>query len=260
MLKTYETPGNDDPVPPECRATVERIQDALDGAGTDALDADPHATACASCRERVRAARVLLSVLAMPGEPVAVPKDFANRVVEAVAEDQRVQTRRRFARTMMAWALAAAILMAAFVIFRPSKTLNLVPGPQPIVVDETVQQQRPTPAPAPHPKVPDPEPAPQPRPIRFGDAVANTSQAILDTPGPFTDSVAVAPKVLDVLTSPFKLPAPPADPMGTALEPARKSLTELPIAARTGLEPVTGTAEKAFARFLRDVGSVKPNS
>ena len=72
--------------------------------------------------------------------------------------------------------------------------------------------------------------------------------------------MAVAPKVFDVLTGPFRLPAPPADPMANALEPARKSLAELPVAARAGLEPVTGTAEKAFARFLRDVGSVTPNS
>jgi hypothetical protein len=48
--------------------------------------------------------------------------------------------------------------------------------------------------------------------------------------------------------------------MGTALAPARKSLSEIPVAARAGLEPVTDTAEKAFTRFLRDVGSVKPNS
>ena len=104
------------------------------------------------------------------------------------------------------------------------------------------------------------EPAPEPRPIRFGEAVANTEQAILDTPQPFAGSMAVAPKVFDALTSPFKLPAQPADPMGVALEPARKSLAEIPVAARAGLEPVTGTAEKAFNRFLRDVGSVKPNS
>jgi hypothetical protein len=50
------------------------------------------------------------------------------------------------------------------------------------------------------------------------------------------------------------------DPMNQALEPARKTLAELPSVARTGLEPITGTAEKAFHRFLRDLNSVKPNS
>ena len=94
MLKTYQTP-EDEPVPPECRTTVDRIQTALDGAGTDALDADPHATACAACRERVRAARVLLCVLAMPSEPVAVPEGFADRVVEAMKTERYARIRRR---------------------------------------------------------------------------------------------------------------------------------------------------------------------
>lgn len=258
MLKVYETP-DEEPLPHECRATVGRIQDALDGNG-DALDADAHATACPACRERVRAARVLLSVLALPPEPVAVPEGFADRVVTAVAEDRRVQTRRRFARATVALALAAGILLAVFAIFRPEKAPELVPGPRPIVVGPESVQQSPEAAPAPHPKERAPDQAPEPRPIRFGDAVANTSQAILDTPKPFAESVAVAPKVLDVLTGPFKLPAAPADPMGAALEPARKSLAELPVAAREGLQPVTNTAEKAFTRFLRDVGSVKPHS
>jgi hypothetical protein len=255
MLKVYETP-EDEPVPPECRVTVDRIQNALDGNG-DALDADPHATACAACRERVRAARVLLSVLAIPGEPVAVPAGFANRVVEAMKTERYARIRRRsYVGTV--GALAAAVLLAvglAWYFENPHQPVVFTkPAVTPLERAET--------APTPREKDPGktPEPAPEPRPIRFGDAVANTGQAILDTPKPFADSMAVAPKVLDVLTSPFKLPAPPADPMGVALEPARKSLAEIPIAAREGLQPVTGTAEKALARFLRDMGSVKPNS
>ena len=55
-------------------------------------------------------------------------------------------------------------------------------------------------------------------------------------------------KLTDALTRP-----PPAG----RLEPARKSLADLPDAARAGLEPVTGTAQKAFARLLRDVGAVQ---
>lgn len=254
MLKVYETP-EDEPVPPECRATVDRIQNALDGASGDALDADPHATACPACRERVRAARVLLSVLALPSEPVAVPEGFANRVVEAMKAERYTRIRRR-SYVGAIGALAAAVLLAVGLAW------YFEPAPQPVVFTKPVAPppERAELAPAPREKGPNPEQAPEPRPIRFGDAVANTGQAILDTPKPFAESVAVAPKVLDVLTSPFKLPAPPADPMGAALEPARKSLAEIPIAAREGLQPVTGTAEKAFARFLRDVGSVKPNS
>jgi hypothetical protein len=255
MLKTYQTP-EDEPVPPECRATVERIQNALDGNG-DSLDADSHATACLACRERIRAARVLLSVLAIPSEPVAVPAGFADRVVEAMKTERYARIRRR-SYVGSIGALAAAVLLAVGLAW------YFDPPRQPVVFNEkapVLPTERVEVAPPPREKEEQAKPtAPEPRPIRFGDAVANTSQAILDTPTPFAESVAVAPKVFDVLTSPFKMPAPPADPMGAALEPARKSLAEIPIAARVGLEPVTGTAEKAFARFLRDVGSVKPNS
>ncbi len=250
-MKVYETP-DDEPVPPECRATVARIQSALDG-DADTLAADLHPTACAACRERVRAARVLLSVLATPAEPVAVPAGFADRVVKAMWEDKHVRTRRGVYKAVAYLALAAAVLFAAFAIFDKSHVVK----DHGMALPHREIAQQPEVAPAPREKLP---PAPEARPIRFGEAVANTGQAIRDTPRPFAESVAVAPKVFDVLTGPFRLPAPPADPMANALEPARKSLAELPVAARAGLEPVTGTAEKAFARFLRDVGSVTPNS
>ncbi|MBN9120074.1 MAG: hypothetical protein J0I06_13070 [Planctomycetes bacterium] len=255
MFKVHPTP-EDEPVAPECRATVELIQRALDGdAPTDALDADGHASACPACRERVRAAQVLLSVLAIPAEPVALPAGFAERVLTAVAEDRRVRVRGRVYKTAARLALAAAVLVGVWFIAKPTDpapTGDVVAVPPPNAPDV---------APPPREKAPAPEPAPEPRPIRVGDALASTGQAILDVPKPLAESVAVAPKVLDALSNPFKLPAAPVtDPMATALEPARRSLADLPVAARHGLEPVTGTAEKALARFLRDVGSVKPNS
>src|SRR5438309_306558 len=74
-----------------------------------------------------------------------------------------------------------------------------------------------------------PAPAQDARPIRFDEAVANTEQVIRDTPRPFMESVSVAPKVFDLLTGPFKTPA---DPMASALAPTRKSLAEIPAAAR----------------------------
>lgn len=253
-MKDYEPPEAE-PVPPECRATVDLIQRALDGDATaDALDADSHALACTACRERVRAARVLLSALATPAEPVAVPAGFADRVVMAMWAERHERTRNRsFAAAL--WAIAAGILLVIGLVWLTSPTKKEVPHPEDLV--QTPQQ--PTPAPESRPNPPAPEPVPELRPIRVGDALASTGQAILDAPKPLAESVAVAPKLLDVLSGPFKMPAP-ADPMTTSLEPARKSLADLPEAARTGLEPVTGTAEKAFNRFLRDMGSVKPNS
>src|SRR5262245_30483861 len=110
MLKAYESP-EDEPTPPACRATVELIQRALDGdAPAAALDADAHASACVACRARVRAARALLSVLATPAEPVAVPEGFVDRVVQSMYAERRQRTRlRSFAAAV--GALAAAILL-----------------------------------------------------------------------------------------------------------------------------------------------------
>jgi hypothetical protein len=258
-MLTAHNAFEDDPVSPECRATVARIQSALDGAVpgsrvSESLDSDPHPAACPACRERVRTARVLLSVLAAPAEPVAVPDGFADRVVKAMWEERHARTRRR-TYGAMAGLIAAALLVALgwYLIDPPAK-------PQPPVFVKDAIVSRPPEAPAPREKTPTPTSAPDPRPIHLGDEVAKAGQAILDTPKPLAESVAVAPKLFDALTSPLKLSSPPADPMATALEPARRSLAELPLAAQASLEPVTGTAEKALNRFLRDVGSVKPNS
>jgi hypothetical protein len=70
---------------------------------------------------------------------------------------------------------------------------------------------------------------------------------------PIADPVLGAPGVLDWFTGTVSLPAgPPA-----SFEPTRDALVELPGAARTGLEPVTSTTQKAFARLLRDVSSMQ---
>src|SRR5262245_31552458 len=118
MLKPYDPSENETELPPECRATVERIQRALDGEITpESLDtqAGAHATTCPACRERIRAARVLLSALATPREQVAVPSGFADRVVTAMQKDRQVQTRRTVYRAVAWVAIAAAVLLAIFV-------------------------------------------------------------------------------------------------------------------------------------------------
>jgi hypothetical protein len=256
-MMTPEVPEHE-PVPPECRATAELIQRVLDGeAAPGALEADPHAGACPACRQRVRAASALAALFATPRAPVAVPAGFADRVVKAVQEDRRAEMRRKVASTgakaAACAAIAAAVVVAAFVL-RPPQPRPDVPGKPP----EVAKQHEPEVAPAPHAK--EAAPAPQPRPIRLGEEFAKAEQRLLEVPNPLAESAAVAPKLFDALGSALKLPDMPNDPMGAALEPARKSLSELPVVAQAGLEPVTGTAEKAFRRFLSDVGSVKPRS
>jgi hypothetical protein len=247
-----------DPVPPECRATAELIQRVLDGeAAPGPLEADPHAGACPACRQRVRAARALLAMFAAPREPVVVPAGFTDRIGKAVQDDRHAAAWRKVASTgatvAACAAIAAAVVIAAFVL-RPPQPQPDVPGKPP----EVARRQGPEVAPAPHAK--GAAPAPQPRTIRLADELAKAEQKLLEVPNPLAESAAVAPKLFGALGSALKMPDMPNDPMAGALEPARKSLSELPGAAQAGLEPVTGTAEKAFKRFLSDVGAVKPRS
>lgn len=262
MPKPYD-PFDDDsgPVAPECRATVELVQAVLDGeAAPAALDADPHAGACATCRERARGARVLLSVLDAPSEPVPVPVDFADRVLRALGRAEWAEVRRpaprRATASAVGWAaLVVAVLVAAFIVaLRPTPkggtgdTADMAGG-----APRRAEPRRPEAAPAPHEKSPDPSP------LHIGDEVAKAGQVLRDAPTPIADSVAVAPKLFDAFAEVLARSGPVA-PMGDTLEPARKSLAELPAAARRGLEPVTDTAQKAIERLLRDVASVKPSS
>lgn len=245
-MRAPDHPPDAELTPPACRATVAGIQRALDGQpAADALDADPHAGACVSCRARLRAARVLLAVLATPAEQASARAGFADRVLDAVQADRRAGVfRRRLTGAAGAFALAAAVLVAAFAVVGPT------PAPGPLPPRETAKPVEVVPEPRPNP-------VPEPRPIRVGDEFARATQALRDVPKPLTDSVAVAPKLFDALSDPFTGPVP--GPMG-ALEPARKSLSDLPDAARTGLAPVTGTTQKAFDKFLRDVASFTPKS
>jgi hypothetical protein len=226
------------PVPPVCRPMMDRLQLVLDGAlPAAALDADAHAVACPACRARVAAARLVLSALAAPGG-FPIPSSLTDGILSAVREDRHTRIRRRSYAVAVgvAVALAASLLLVGW--------LGKAPTPEPFVPEQASDVAH---------------VAPEPRPVRIGDEFAKVGQALLGSSRPITEPVAGAPRALagltDVLTRP---PAP-----GTEFEPARKSLAELPDAARAGLEPVTGTAEKAFARLMRDIGAVqvsKPKS
>ncbi len=238
-------------LPPECHATDRLIQRALDGeTPLCELEADPHAAVCRACQQRTRAARAFAVVFATPSAPVAVPADFTDRVVNALQHDRRSDVWRKAARTtgkaITCAALAAAVVIAAFVM-RPTPPRHGTPDKLP----ELAKQAGPELAPARHSV---------PATIRLGDEFAKVEQKFLEVPRPLAESGAAAPKLLAALGSALKLPEAPNHPMPDILAPARRSLAELPVAAQSGLEPVTGTAEKAFKRFLSDMGAVTPRS
>src|SRR5262245_12390648 len=214
------------PVPPACRPTVERLQLVLDGESpAAAIDADPHAAACAACRGRIAAAR-----------EIPVPPGLTDAILSAVHEDRYARIRRR----SYAWTIGIGVAVAASLLLVGWLTRT---PPQPLV---------------PLPFVPAPDTthvAPEPRPVRIGDEFSKLGVALRGSSKPITEPAAAAPQMFGQLTDALTRPVAPA----AEFEPARRSLAELPDAARAGLEPVTGTAQKAFSRLLRDVGAVQVN-
>src|SRR4029079_4656882 len=100
------------------------------------------------------------------------------------------------------------------------------------------------------PKTQQPEPGPEPRPVRIGDEFSKAGLALRGAPRTIADSAIATPQVFVKVTDVLTRPTPEA-----VLPSPRAALAEIPDVARAGLEPVTGTAQKAFARLLRDVGS-----
>lgn len=225
-----------DPVPPACGPTVARLQAVLDGGvPVAALDADPHAAGCGACRERARAARLLLSVY--PAAPaVVVPSGFADAVLAGVRADRRKRAALRVVGAVAG--LAAAVALVVWSPWTPA-----APNKPELVERPPVVESQPE-------RVP---------PVRFGEKLAEAGGALKASSKAWAEPVAAAPKLFAALTETVATPAAPPAP---EVQPVRASLAELPDAARAGLEPVTGSAQKAWKRLLRDVGAVsaKPKS
>jgi len=231
------TPNADCLIPPACRATVDRLQLVLDGDETTAnLELDPHPAVCAACRGRIAAARIMLSILATPAEPRVSP-ELTNRILNSLGADRRTRTRRRAFALAGGFAFAAAACVALWFAW---------PTPLPGQPDVAVV----------NPVPPVVEPAPEPPPIRIGAELTKAGQALRDTPKAITSSASAAPEMFAKLTDAFTRPATPL----TEIDAPGAALADIPTATRTGLEPVTGTAQKAFARLMRDVGGIAGNA
>jgi hypothetical protein len=221
-----------DPTPPACGPTVALIQAVLDGdRPAAALDADVHADGCPTCRGRVRSARLLLAVYpARPANP-AVPSGLTDAILAGVRADRRK-------RVLRPWAGAAAGLAAAVAVVVWSPWNPTADRPDVLV-------ERP--------------PVVEPPPVRVAAELAKAGDALKEGSLAWVEPAAAAPKLFAALTESVAAPIVPPPP---EVEPVRQSLAELPDAARAGLEPVAGSARKAWDRLLRDVGAVaaKPKS
>lgn len=240
-----------DPVAPVCRPTVDRLQQVLDGEQPAAvLDTDPHADACPVCQDRIRAARLLLAVLAAPSERLAVPAGLADTVLAGVRVERRAQFRRRVFAVAGGCAVAAAVLIAVWLQWG-----NPVAAP-PNHGGPDMALAPPVPG---SPPAAQPEQAPPPRPaVRISNQLAKAGQAFRDSFRTIADPTDSTQEMFPNVAGALSWNS--TSPVSVALEPARQSLAEIPGAARAGFEPVTGSAEKAFHRLMRDVGAVQPGS
>jgi hypothetical protein len=230
-MNLYRGPDSDAPdaVPPGCRPAVDRLQAFLDDRRSpNELLADPHVAGCADCRDRVRAAGVVLDLLSFALDAVTVPAGFADAVSADLLADRR--RRLRFAARAVGGLAVAACLAVAFGVWWNQSAPD-------VVKNET-----------PHPRT-EPERAPPPR---LGDQFAEAGDAIRSLTAKAADPPMPTPNGFGPLAGVFTAPPP------MPLEPAAQSLSALPDAARASLEPVTGPAYRAFSRLLEDVSAVQP--
>ena len=225
-------PERDIPIPPECGPTVVRIQSVLDRVHpASILSADVHASSCAACRSRVASALRMIELFA---EPVSVRPGFADLILAEVAQDRRTRFRRKAAAVFGGFAMAAAIGLALW-MNQPK--------------DTSIAKQEALPAPQ--------QPAPVP-PIRVNDELARATEAIRESTRAIAEPAEAAPRLVASLTD--TLLKAPTVPVGYDLGPAGQSLADIPDAAKSGLEPVGNTAQKAFNRLLRDVTAMQPKA
>lgn len=256
MMRHTDFNTDDRSLPPVCRQTVDRLQCVLDGEiPCSALDSDPHPLSCSACRERIAAAKLLISALSLPAEAIAVSRGLTDKIVASILDERKAEhrsyIRRRILTSVGGLAIAAGVLITIWLRwFDSSRQNELAQNPE---AANTQQANSPTNTP------PEPHQAPAPRPVRLGEEFSKAEQAFLDSSRPITEPAAVAPQVLFKLTDALTSSADPT----SEFEPMRISLIDLPQAAQAGLQPVTTTAQKAFARLMHDVGAVpstmKPN-
>lgn len=236
-----------EPVDPACRPTTARLQLLLDGdANADEFESDPHTVTCRACRERVRAARLVLAAMAVPAVPI-VPGGLTSSILAGVRVERRGRVRRQVFAAVGGFAIAATVAIVVWVSWPAPPTQSETPQSHEIVQ---------VPPPVLPPQTPQTVPIPEPQPVRIGEELAKGGQVLRDSTRPILDPATAAPQVFASLANTlFRPVAPPLinrDPLG-------QSLAELPDVAKAGLEPVAGTARKGFNRLLRDVGAIQPS-
>ena len=240
------------PLSPDCRQVIDRLQSVLDGElPATALEVDPHATACRTCRERIAAGKLVWNSLRTAQESSLFRAALTGQIVMAIHTDRQRQRRNRVRRRLFAGGLAIAAMLLIVIRSGWPVGSNQTASVQKQPTDSTLAKEPQAPAPV----------AAQPvqQPLRLADELSKAEQAFVNSSRPITDPARAAPQVIEKIADYFSSP----DPSGPRVEFGQTALLELPEAARSGLQPVTETTQKAIARFFHDVSAIqttpKPN-
>lgn len=236
------------PLPEACADYERLVQAVCDREQPRSALQSEHVRHCQDCQNRFHTAELLLTTLEQIAESrdVSLPVNFADRVLPVVLGEQQAERRaerrsRRLRSVLTVGALAASFTLAALLI--RDRLGEPAPVPQrselaslharpvaevpPILVSAQLTEVRET----------------------LADLTRRTAEEALSPAQTFLPDRSPEPPVVVV----------PAEGMGATVA----TLADVPEAARTSLEPLTGSAERALNLFLRDVGlsqTLKPKS
>jgi hypothetical protein len=202
-----------------CERCDQWLQELLDGIEPDALVMD-HVAACPVCSELHESALGLLKGLSLLPSP-EIPAALGGRIVSAVVFDRKRRSRRRqlLARVV---ALAAGVLVVLSVADSPPRQRQ-TNNPEPVSATQMS--------------------SPRQMAAEAGSAVADLTTRKVDE---MVKSTSWLFPTVDASV------LPPMD-ISSPLEPTAKPLSEASKGVTAGLEPVTGSARRALALFVRDL-------
>ena len=209
-----------------CPAFAELVDAVLDRTASAELLDHPHGQLCATCHDRTMAAKVILAGTPMPVPPSGLSERI---VVAALAERQVRQRRNRHLRQGLLSLTALLIVGAIGFAVWPSGNDLIEPRlatvePKPMIEVAAIQ----------------PKPRLDQSMSKASDALASLTREV------------TSPAISS--TRHLRLPTELPNWNLTYAVESDVSLTHLPTAARTGLEPVTSSTRRALNLFMRDTG------
>jgi predicted anti-sigma-YlaC factor YlaD len=203
-----------------CERCDQWLQDLLDGAEPDAALLE-HLPRCAACRDLYESGVALARGVRLFPRPQP-PEGLTDRIVTAVRVDRRRRQRFRLTWARVAVVVAAVLLAWLVTLFRPQPRQE---KEKEVVVN------------------PPERPAPSLR-----ETVVNAGSAVVDRARREVGEV-----VENTFTWPLGESILPETDIGAELESTTRPLRDAGQGVGSGLEPVTGSARRAFALFMRDL-------